>query len=92
MLALVGFTALAVDVGNVMTTRNELQNIADGAALAAAVLFSLPSAGYSEPVGFYDRRVGSRRRHLSVRPVEDASLCLVVDGNNGVAANNARVP
>jgi hypothetical protein len=36
MLALVGFTALAVDVGYVMTTRNELQNIADAAALATA--------------------------------------------------------
>jgi Putative Flp pilus-assembly TadE/G-like len=36
MLTLVGFTALAVDVGYVMTTRNELQNTADAAALAAA--------------------------------------------------------
>jgi hypothetical protein len=36
MLTLVGFTALAVDVGYMMTTRNELQNIADAAALAAA--------------------------------------------------------
>jgi Flp pilus assembly protein TadG len=32
---LIGFVALAVDVGYVMTTRNELQNVADGSALAA---------------------------------------------------------
>ena len=30
-----GFAALAVDLGYVMVTRNELQNIADSAALAA---------------------------------------------------------
>jgi hypothetical protein len=32
---LLGFTALAVDIGYVMTTKNELQNVADAAALAA---------------------------------------------------------
>jgi len=32
---LVGLASLAVDVGYSMVTRNELQNIADGAALAA---------------------------------------------------------
>ena len=36
MLTLIGFTALAVDVGYMMTARNELQNAADAAALAAA--------------------------------------------------------
>ena len=35
MAMLLGFTALAVDIGYVMTTRNELQNVADAAALAA---------------------------------------------------------
>lgn len=35
LIALLAFTALAVDVGRYMVTRNELQNIADGAALAA---------------------------------------------------------
>jgi Flp pilus assembly protein TadG len=35
MLALIGFAALAIDVGYYMVTRNELQNIADGSALAA---------------------------------------------------------
>jgi Flp pilus assembly protein TadG len=35
MLVLIGFAALAIDVGYYMVTRNELQNIADGAALAA---------------------------------------------------------
>jgi hypothetical protein len=35
LVVLIGFVALAVDVGYYMVTRNELQNIADGAALAA---------------------------------------------------------
>ena len=35
MLVFIGFAALAIDVGYYMVTRNELQNIADGAALAA---------------------------------------------------------
>jgi Flp pilus assembly protein TadG len=33
---LIGITALAVDMGYVMTTKNELQNVGDAAALAAA--------------------------------------------------------
>jgi hypothetical protein len=36
MSALIGFTALAVDIGYVMTTRNELQDVADAVTLAAA--------------------------------------------------------
>lgn len=36
MTMFAGFIALAVDVGYVMVTRNELQNVADAAALAAA--------------------------------------------------------
>ncbi len=36
LLVLLAFFALAVDVGYVMVTRNELQNVADGAALAGA--------------------------------------------------------
>lgn len=35
LVVLLAFTALAVDVGRYMVVRNELQNIADGAALAA---------------------------------------------------------
>jgi len=34
LVVLIGFAALAVDVGYVMVTRNELQNVADAAALA----------------------------------------------------------
>ncbi|AQV93066.1 hypothetical protein BJN34_04040 [Cupriavidus necator] len=33
---LLGFSALAIDIGNVLVARNELQNAADAAALAAA--------------------------------------------------------
>jgi Flp pilus assembly protein TadG len=36
MLALIGFAAFAIDVGYMMVSRNQLQNIADTAALAAA--------------------------------------------------------
>ncbi len=36
IVVLTGMVALAVDIGYLMVTRNELQNIADGAALAAA--------------------------------------------------------
>ena len=35
MIVLVGFAALSIDVGYLMVTRNELQNVADAAALAA---------------------------------------------------------
>ena len=34
MAMFIGFTALAVDIGYVMVTRNELQNVADASALA----------------------------------------------------------
>jgi Flp pilus assembly protein TadG len=36
MVALIGIVALAVDVGYLMVTRNEVQNVADGSALAGA--------------------------------------------------------
>ncbi len=36
LLLLIGFAALALDVGYMMVKRNELQNVADAAALAAA--------------------------------------------------------
>ena len=35
-IILIGFAALAVDVGHMMIARNELQNAADAAALAGA--------------------------------------------------------
>lgn len=35
LIALLAFTALAIDIGRYMVTRNELQNIADSAALAS---------------------------------------------------------
>ena len=36
LVVFIGITALAVDVGYLMATRNELQNVADSAALAGA--------------------------------------------------------
>lgn len=35
LVMLIGFAALAVDIGYLYATRNELQNVADAAALAA---------------------------------------------------------
>src|SRR4030042_5843576 len=35
LIMLVGFAALAVDIGHITVTKNELQNISDGASLAA---------------------------------------------------------
>ena len=48
IVVLISIAALAVDIGYVMTTKNELQNIADGAALAAtrqlgAIYAGMPS-------------------------------------------------
>jgi Flp pilus assembly protein TadG len=47
LITLLGFAALAIDVGYMMVTRNELQNVADSAALAAtrklAVLYQDPA-------------------------------------------------
>ena len=36
LLAFIGFMALSIDLGQLYVVRNELQNVADGAALAAA--------------------------------------------------------
>ena len=44
---LIGFTALAVDVGYMYVTRNELQNVSDGAALAGAGYLGSTYAGLS---------------------------------------------
>src|SRR6266540_3190302 len=47
MLMLIGFAAFAIDVGYMMVTRNELQNVADACALAATQrlgsIYSSPS-------------------------------------------------
>ena len=36
LFGLIGFIALAIDIGNLLVARNELQNAADAAALAGA--------------------------------------------------------
>jgi Flp pilus assembly protein TadG len=47
LLVLLAFAALALDVGNVMVVRNELQNISDGAALAGARYLGMAYEGMS---------------------------------------------
>jgi len=51
MLFLISFAALAVDIGYILTTKNELQNIADAAALSAArklrEIYAIPRIYYS---------------------------------------------
>jgi Flp pilus assembly protein TadG len=46
LITLIGFAALAIDVGFMMVTKNELQNVSDSAALAAtrelAILYQSP--------------------------------------------------
>ncbi len=46
LIVLIGFAALGIDVGHMMVTRNELQNVADASALAAT---SQLSSIYSSP-------------------------------------------
>ncbi len=41
----IAFAALAIDVGHLYGVRNELQNAADGAALAAALVMRDPTMG-----------------------------------------------
>ncbi len=50
LIMLIGFAALAVDVGYLYATRNELQNVADASALAGAGFLGAQYAGltYSE--------------------------------------------
>ena len=45
LAVLLGFAALAVDIGHVMVVRNEIQNAADAAALAGACVL-LPADPY----------------------------------------------
>ena len=49
---LVGFVALAVDIGYLMATKNELQNVADAAALAAAGKLGDIYVGISDPESY----------------------------------------
>ncbi len=56
MAALIGFAALAIDIGNLYVARNELQNAADAGALAGArCLYNnadpLPACNYTGAVG-----------------------------------------
>ena len=47
LVMLLGFAALAVDLGYVMVTRNELQNVADAAALGATRQLGVIYEGFS---------------------------------------------
>ena len=47
LVVLISIAALAVDIGYVATTKNELQNVADAAALAAAGQLGAIYAGMS---------------------------------------------
>ena len=44
LFVLVGFTALAVDLGTALSSRTQLQRGADAAALAGAYTFTVPTA------------------------------------------------
>ena len=72
LVMLIGFAALAIDVGYLYSTRNELQNVADAAALAGAGYLGsvYETLSYSEQQGYTFNR-------------QD-----VVDAVNQVAQNN----
>ena len=61
MVILIGFAALAVDVGYLYATRNELQNIADGAALAAAGELGKQLSNY-EP--YYEKAIKDAAKEI----------------------------
>jgi Flp pilus assembly protein TadG len=54
MVIFMGFAALVVDLGNLFVTRNQLQNVSDGSALAGTRVLGNIYQGlpYSEQVGF----------------------------------------
>lgn len=78
---LIGFTALAVDVGYVMTARNELQNIADGAALAATRQLGAIYQGMS-----YDQQQNYVCNPSTIRPIAQD-----VGGKNRAAGQNITI-
>lgn len=55
MVALIGVVALALDIGYLLVTRNEVQNVADGSALAGARTLGAiyQDLTYSEQQGYY---------------------------------------
>ena len=55
MAALIGVVALALDIGYLLVTRNEVQNVADGSALAGARTLGViyQDLTYSEQQGYY---------------------------------------
>lgn len=80
MVMLIGFLALAIDVGYLYATKNELQNVADSAALAAA----------SELGNFYNNSAvpfGSGNRSL----IEDAAQSVVGSGKNTAGGENISI-
>lgn len=49
VIALLGFAALAVDIGHMAVVKNELQNAADAGALAGAAQLYYRDQGYPVP-------------------------------------------
>lgn len=79
LLMLLGFAALAVDVGCMMVTKNELQNVADASALAAArkmgqIYAGLPLAEQDTHVFSRDTLVGVAQDIARKNLVEDIGL------------------
>jgi Flp pilus assembly protein TadG len=75
---LIGFTALAVDVGYLMTAKNELQNVADAAALAAARRLAANYAGLS-----YDEQ-----QNYVCNPVSIRNVAKDISSKNKAGAKN----
>ena len=65
LIVLMGFAGIAIDVGNMMLTRNELQNAADAAALAGAGALYKKNVCPAPPASCYDNLPNWTRGHDS---------------------------
>lgn len=82
LLALAGFAVLAIDVGRVYVVRNELQNVADAAALAGANCLtrqSDPASGVKcletfSPTLNWTRATAKAEAHLSLNSAANLAL------------------
>lgn len=75
---LIGFVALAVDVGYVMVTRNELQNVADASALAGARQLG---ANY-EPLTYEEQQSYNCNPATIIAAAKDVALKNTAAGQN----------
>jgi Flp pilus assembly protein TadG len=77
MVVLLGFVGLAIDVGMLMVTRNEMQNAADAAALAGVAAVYKRNDGTYEPLPNFPRAADSATNAITYNKALKTAL---VDG------------